>query len=309
MSTTEYRAPLRESLNAARDHQRRLAEAEQEVYRRLGMPSQHPDPKAAGAELVAELAAARDRVLDEIRAEKAENSAARRAQWEADQVAERAAVERAEQDRRAAIDAVPADELSDDDEVTELEERIASGDDTVTVEDLQRAREAATGRKRFARLRDVFADRQARREAERAEREAAAAAQEHARTVLGPYAPAEMVPLYDQAVAAVRAYTEALVHRDAAVRSLTALPPVERHRGVTVDQRNPVAMSVDLDGHEYRLQNIASHVRRVLEAAGIAPRSLDVVDRTLFALDDHDPAIVAEGRAQLATRKGRRSAS
>jgi hypothetical protein len=236
------------------------------------------------------------------RAEQAVASAAARARREAArEAAEQAAAEQAAADR-AALDAVPVDDDVDaDPAVVELEERVAAGDPEVTAEQLADERIAAAGRVRFARLRKLAADRQARRDAEAAERAAAEAAEQHAREQLAPYAPAALVPLYDAAVAALVAYADAIDERNAHVRRLATLPAAERHRGAGVTVPHDVrSAQVDVDGHVYRVQQVDAHVERVLGAAGISASRIRLVRGTQYAVDDRDPALVAEGRAQLA---------
>lgn len=211
----------------------------------------------------------------------------------------------AEEAERVALVVTDAD-VSADPEVAELEGRLVDGED-IPAEQVAEVRAAARARVRFARLRDLAANRKARRDAAQLEREQAAAAEEHARAALTPYTPVAMIPLYDDAVRAVRAYTEALDGRNKALVDLATLPSAQRHREVTIDMSRGVVTAVlPLDGHHYKFQDIGQHVVRVLNAAGLDERRHQIVDRSLFDLDTRDPAIVAEGRAMAAEPKGRR---
>lgn len=206
---------------------------------------------------------------------------------------------------RAQLDAQPVTDadLADDPAVAAIEARIAAGDAEVTADQLAAARTDAAGRVRFARLRAMFDERAARQIAADRERERAAAAEQHARETLAPYAPAELVPLYDDAVRALRAYAEAIHERNAAVRRLVTLPRTERHRGVHVYRADtPWVGEVLVDGCTYRMQDGTAHFMRVLGAAHLSTRSFTPLDTTQYAVDDRDPAVVAEGRGHLAER-------
>lgn len=219
---------------------------------------------------------------------------------------ERTAAARDEQRRQAleadALAELPVSdaEVDADEQVRELEARVADGDEDVTAEQLADVRTAAAGRVRFAKLRARHAERVAHREAAEQDRRDAIEAEVRAREALAPYTPAALVPLYDAAVAALSAYAEAVEQRNGVLSGLIALPPARRHRGAVPGVYGQHAEHLSLDGVTYTRQAVGSHVRRVLGAAGISNHSLQRVDLTRFALDQHDPAIVAEGRAQLA---------
>ncbi|MFR9803140.1 hypothetical protein ACL02T_12655 [Pseudonocardia sp. RS010] len=201
--------------------------------------------------------------------------------------------------------AVDVDELSADPEVAALEQRILDGDETITADQLADARVAAAGRSMFGRLRARLAERQARAAADQLAAEQAAAAEEHARAALAPYAPAELVGLYDRAVEALRAYSAAVEGYNATLHELVGLSAEQRHAGASRDRHGPWGDRVELDGRTFRREQHEHHLRRLLGAAGIG-HDLRAVDRQRFALDDRDPDVIAEGRAQLAAKGNRK---
>lgn len=237
-----------------------------------------------------------------LRAESAEAYHRAVAEAELRQAANRRAAEE-EAARLAAADRVDADavpvedNIDADEEVAELERRIASGDQAVTAEDLAEERARAAGRVRFARLRGVFRDREERKAAEVEEVRRAKAADAHARKALAPYAPAELAAKYDAAVAAVQALGEALDGRNKAIRGLVGLPQTERPRGAAQDRGVPQSARIVLDGATHRWENPAFVIKRALEVAGISTRNYGVISRDQFAVTTADPALIAEGRA------------
>jgi hypothetical protein len=195
------------------------------------------------------------------------------------------------------FDPIPTEsEVDQDPAVVELEQRIASGDQTVTAEDLAEERTRAAGRVRFGRLRGVFRDREERKAAEAEEVRQAEAADKRAREELAPYAPAELAAKYDAAVAAVKALGEALDSRNAVLRRLCRLPHAERPRGASTDRHGPFGDVVVLDGVAHRREDASSVVRRAIEGAGVSTKTFSMVDRTQFAITTTDPTIIAEGR-------------
>lgn len=292
-----------------REHDEQPAREREIARRREQARTAGPTPSEVAARpgvTEAEVAAARDDMLArlaevdaQIAAEVAERANARRA--ERARVVEQAeAVARAEQAERlaaeqTAADALPADELSGDELVAEVEQRIASGDESVTADDLAAARTAAAGRSRFARLRQAAADRKARQVAEREQAERIAAAEQAAREALTGASVAEIAARYDEAVAAVRALREAAeVRTRVVVEQLAALREVG----------SPMVV-VDRGGLGY------SHSRRLV-LDGVTVRSGGgLVDEAIRAAlprhgdGDRTPALVREGREQAAPRKRR----
>lgn len=241
--------------------------------------------------------------------EEAERWRARRVRIAAEQAEQEQAEQEAAAAERTALDALPssdeasAAEIDADPEVAALEERIASGDGTVSEAQLTKVRTAAAGRVRFARLRGAFADRKARLDAEQVEREHAAAAEAHAREVLAGHTDAALVPLYDEAVAAVSALVEATQGRNETLWRLVNLPTAQRVRGINRVNLTPAGAVVPLPEGAIAPVQTDLIVQRVLGRARIVGRKLSVVPAHLAA-DDTDPQVIARGRAQLAGQGG-----
>lgn len=207
--------------------------------------------------------------------------------------------------------AVPVDLVDDvagDDEVAALEQRITGGDEQVTAEQLTAARERAAGRLRFGRLRQVAADRKARRDTEQAEHARVARAQQAAREQLADVDDAVVAARFDAAVAAVEALREIaeqrgdLVARLARTRGELELPDVHR-------DRDAWACSLTLDGRRWHASDAdaVALVGRALRLAGLYVRgggTLAVSTR----LTEHDrklPAVVERGRAAVQDGRSR----
>ncbi|WP_214365617.1 hypothetical protein [Pseudonocardia sp. H11422] len=246
---------------------------------------------------------------EQRRAEEAERQRARSARL----AAEKAAAEDAERARRAAerdaLDELPVDdaEIDADEEVATLEERIASGDESVTEAALTKARTAAAGRVRFAKLRAKAAERRARRDAEQLEREQAAAAIEHARAALAGYTDADLVPVFDEAARAVAALVEAAQGRNSELYRLVLLPAAERVRGVVTANLTPTSAVVPMPEGPVAPVDVVGLVEAALAAGGIVrsqrtgrPLAVRPAETPTGRIEPApEPAVIARGRALL----------
>ena len=195
---------------------------------------------------------------------------------------------------RAALDAVPDSAepgIDADPEVAALEERVAAGDESVTDRDLAKARTAAEGRSRWARLRQLAADRKERLAAEKAEEERVRRVTDNARTALSYFTNDLLVEKYDAAARAVEDLAAFLADRNREVHRLATAPAAERVPEAGVNVLYPNTYFVPVDGAQW------GHVdpKEIVDTAvgvGWAARSE-------FAAPP-DPGPVAHGRKLLA---------
>ncbi len=299
------------------ERRRLLLDAQRAVRDRLPAPSDvahrggTPREVAAAREAMREALEAAERDVDEQLAPVREAQArARREQRDA-QAADEQAVQRA-RDEQLARDAVEVptelrDDLTADEQLADLERRVAAGDESVTVEQLAAAREAAAGRRRFAQLRDVADRRRREREAAEVERQRVerveAAAVEH----LDAVSPVLIAERYDAARAAVEQLVEVLDARVATVARLARAGGDERLPGaVPAWSHSPIATVVEVDGVRYAAGDAEPDtvVGGLLRSVGVYAREggrVSVEPRAVTDDDRREPALVAQGRSEAAS--------